>query len=266
LLLLGFRASESFRAVPRITDRTLSNLAESELPKVTDPTLATLAGPKAKTTGIIYLLYFVTAMLGELCMKGIVVSSDAAATATNLTTHEPLFRLGLALGLIAIAFYLALTALLFDLLKPVNPTISLLAAFFSLTGCAVQSCANLFQLAPNVIFGGASYLKVFTAEQLQALCLLLLKLGSQAFNVGLIFFGFYCVSLGYLILRSTFLPNALGVLMVLAGFGWLAFLSPHLVISLSPYIQILGVIAEASLMLWLLIKGVDTGQWRKQST
>jgi hypothetical protein len=231
---------------------------------MTDATRVPLARPNARTTGIVYLLYFVAAILSVFCMKGIIVSSDAAATASNLAAHEPVFRLGLALGLIAIAFYLVLTALFFYLFKPVNPIVSLFAAFFSLTGCAVQSSAIIFLSAPNVVLAGAPYLKVFTAQQLQVLCLLLIKFGSQAFNTGLIFFGLYCLSIGYLILRSTFLPRALGVLMTLAGLGWLAALSPHLVISLSPYIQILGVIAEASLMLWLLIKGVDFEQWQKQ--
>jgi hypothetical protein len=233
---------------------------------MTDPISAVPPRPRARTSGVVYLLYFLTAILAQFFMSGLMISADAAATANNLHAHETLFRLGLALSLIAIAWYIALTALFYDLFKAVNRTLSVLAAFFSLVGCAIQAFASAFQLAPSVVLGGAPYLSVFKLEQLQALSLMFLKLGSQVFNIGLIFFGFYCLLLGYLIFRSDFLPRILGVLMAFAGLGWLAFLSPHLVISLSPYIQILGVLAEASLMLWLLAKGVNVQRWQQQAS
>src|ERR1039458_6359279 len=88
--------------------------------------------PIARITGVVYLLYFLTAVLGEFFLKGLVVDGDAAATATNILAHQPLYRLGLATGLIATAGYIAVTALFYDMLKPVNRSLSLLAAFFSL--------------------------------------------------------------------------------------------------------------------------------------
>jgi hypothetical protein len=175
-------------------------------------------------------------------------------------------ELGLALSLLSIAWYIALTALFYDMFEPVNRTLSRLAAFFSLVGCAIQAFATAFQIAPSVLLGGAPDLNGFKLDQVQGLSLMFLKLGSQAFNIGLIFFGFYCLFLGYLIFRSDFLPRFLGVLMAFAGSGWLAFLSPHLVISLSPYIQILGVVAEAALMLWLLVKGVNVQLWQRRAS
>jgi Domain of unknown function (DUF4386) len=81
----------------------------------------------------------------------------------------------------------------------------------------------------------------------------------------LAFFGPYCLLIGYLIVRSTFLPRILGVLMALAGVGWLIFLSP-LADLLSMYLKILGFIAEASLMLWLIVKGVNVQKWNQQAT
>jgi hypothetical protein len=81
----------------------------------------------------------------------------------------------------------------------------------------------------------------------------------------LLFFGPYCLLIGYLIFRSTFLPRVLGVLMALAGIGWLAFLIPAIARNLSLYIEVLGVVAEVSLMLWLIVKGVDTQRWREQA-
>jgi hypothetical protein len=211
---------------------------------------------EARITGVVYLLYFLTAISGEFFLKGIVIEGDAAATATNILAHQTLFRLGLATGLIAIACYIAVTALFYGLFKPVNRSLSLLAAFFSLVGCAILAFASLFQLAPLVVLGGGQYLSVFKVEQLRALALLFLELNTLAGNICVVFFGVYCLLIGYLIFRSAFLPRFLGVLMALAGLGWLTFLSPPFADRLSPYNLVLGFLAELLLMLWLLVMGV----------
>lgn len=179
--------------------------------------------PRARITGVVYLLYFLTAVLGELFLSGLVVYGDAAATANNILAHQPLFRLGLATGLIATACYIAVTALFYELFKPVNRTLSLIAAFFSLVGCAILAFSSLFQLAPLVVLGGSHYLSVFKSEQLRALALMFLELNTQAGNICVVFFGVDRLLIGYLIFRSAFLPRILGVLMVLAGLGWLTF-------------------------------------------
>jgi Domain of unknown function (DUF4386) len=97
----------------------------------------------------------------------------------------------------------------------------LLAAFLSLVGCTIQADACTFHLAPLVVLGGSQYLSVFKLEQLQALALLSLKLHAQAFSIGLVFFGFYCFLIGYVIFRSTFLPRIGGLLMAFAGLSYL---------------------------------------------
>ena len=84
--------------------------------------------PRARITGVVYLSYFLTAVCGEFLLKGLVVHGDAAATANNILAHQPLFRLGLATGLIATACYVAVTALFYGLFKAVNRSLSLLAA------------------------------------------------------------------------------------------------------------------------------------------
>jgi hypothetical protein len=222
--------------------------------------------PKARITGAVYLLYFLTAVFGELFLRGIVVDGDAAATATNILAHQSLFRLGLATGLIATTCYVAVTALFYDLFKPVNRSLSLVAAFFSLMGCAILAFASLFQLAPLVVLGGSPYLNVFKAEQLRALALMFLELNTQAANICLVFFGFYCLLIGYLIFRSAFLPRILGVLIAFAGLGWLTFLSPPFANHLSPYNLVLGFLAELSLMLWLLVMGVNVQRWQEKAS
>ncbi|MGA2424281.1 MAG: DUF4386 domain-containing protein [Terriglobales bacterium] len=221
--------------------------------------------PRARITGVVYLLFFLTVISAEFFVKGLVVDGDAAATANNILAHESLFRVGFAINLIATALYIAVTALFYDLFKPVNRSLSLLAAFFSLVGCAIQAFSYVFYLAPFVLLGGSQYLSVFKVEQLQALALMLLKLRSQAEQIDLVFFGFYDLLIGCLILRSTFLPRILGGLMALAGLAWLIFLLPPLANYLSYYILPLGFLAELLLMLWLLVKGVNVQRWMEQA-
>src|SRR5579862_1255923 len=221
--------------------------------------------PRAKITSVFYLLYFLAAVAELIFLKGLVVNGDAASTANNILAHQPLFRLGLATGLIATACYVAVTALFYDLFKPVNRSLSLLAAFFSLVGCAILAFASLFQLAPLVVLGGAQYLSVFKVEQLRALASLFLELYGLTVSICFVFFGVYCVLLGYLIFWSSFLPRFLGVLMAFAGLGWLTFLFPPLANQLSPYNLALGFLAELALMLWLLVMGVDVQRWKEQA-
>jgi len=221
---------------------------------------------KDRTIGFVYLLYFLTAILSLFLVKGIVVAGNPGSTAQNIVAHELWFRAGVAASLISIVCYIALTALFYLLFEPVDKTLSLVAAFLSLTGCVVLALGNVFQLSALVILGSSASPDAFNGEQLQTVSLLLLKLQAQAFNVGLVFFAFYCLLIGCLILRSAFLPRFLGILMVAAGLGWLAYLAPPFAALLSPYTQILGFVSEASLMLWLLVVGVDASQRKAAST
>jgi hypothetical protein len=137
---------------------------------------------------------------------------------------------------------------------------SLLAAFVSLVGCTVQIFGGVFQLAPLVILADNQWLSAFQPEQLQAAALLCLKLYAQTFHISLVLFAFYDLLLGWLIFKSTFLPRALGVLLIFAGLGWLAFVWPPLATALSFLVLPLGALAEILLMLWLLVKGVNVSR------
>jgi len=220
---------------------------------------------KARMAGVFYLLTFLTGGVAVPSFR-LVADSDAAATASNILAHEALFRLGFAALLINVAVYITVTLLFYELFKPVNRSLSLLAAFFSLVGCAIQAVSSAFFLAPLIVLGGAQSLSVFKVEQLQAQALMFFKLYAQAYNIGLVFFGFYCLLIGCLILRSTFLPRVLGVLMAFAGLGWLTFLWPPLANHLSPYNLAAGVLGEGSLTLWLLAMGVSVQRWKEQAS
>ncbi len=221
--------------------------------------------PKGRAIGVVYLLYFVGAVSAVFLAKGLVISGDAAATAKAIMAHQSLYRSGLAVGLLANAIYIALTALFYGLFEPVNRSVSLIAAFFSFVGCGIQILGGIFQLAPLVVLGGSQFLSPFTVEQLQAAALLSLKLYSQTFAVSLVLFALYDLTIGYLIFRSTFLPRILGVLMMCAGVGWLTFVWPPLAKSLSSFVLPLGFLTEFLLMLWLLMKGVNPSRWHEKA-
>ncbi len=222
---------------------------------------------KAQIIGLVYLLFFLMSMLSVACLKGLVVKNDSTATANAIVTHEQLFHLGVATGLIGTGFYIALVALFYVLFKPVNRTVSLVAAFFGVVGCAIQAGGSAFQFFTLANLGDGGTVSVFSSDELsgRAVGMLFLKLTHQVGNVALVFFGVYCLLIGCLILRSTFLPRFLGVLMVLAGLGWLIFLYPPLAERLFAYIAIVGVTAEVLLMLWLFVMGVNTDRWREQA-
>lgn len=169
---------------------------------------------RARMTGVVYLLYFLTATSAETFIGR---SRPVAYDAVNLIAH---------------LFYIAVTLLFYYMFKPVNAGLSLLAALFSLAGCAID-VLGVFNIAPY----GVS---------------------------PLVFFGPYCLLIGYLIFRSTFLPRILGVLMMLAGLGWLIFLSPHAG-TLSTYLEVLGFLAELSLCLWLIVMGVNVPRWQEKT-
>jgi hypothetical protein len=158
---------------------------------------------KARIAGVFYLLVFV-AGITALLVGG---------------------RVGMISGVIAAACYLAVTFLFYGIFKPVNRSLSLLAAFISLVGIAIGPLRQFLPALPRIN--------------------------------PLVFFGFYCLLIGYLIFRSTFLPRMLGALMVFAGLGWLTFLSPPLGDYLYPYNLAPGIIGEGALTLWLLVMGVD---------
>ena len=219
----------------------------------------------ARTAGVFWLMTALLSTFAVFVGSKIVVSGDASGTAAGILTHETLFRSGTAANLIATACYVAATLLVYELLKPVNRTVSLLAAFFSLVGCAVGALGCLFDLIPFVLLKGGTYLSVFTVKQLQALAFMFLQVRFQANNIGLVFFGLHCLLVGYLILRSTFLPRVVGSMMVLAGLGWLTFLFPPLATSLSPYNMMPGGLGELMLSLWLIVKSVSVERWKKQA-
>jgi hypothetical protein len=158
----------------------------------------------------------------------------------NMSTisHESVFRLGFAVYRVELACQITMTALMYDLLKPVSRSGSLLAAIFGLMGCAVKILSRLFFFAPLLVLGGAHYLSVFSAEQMHALALPSLRVDYHAEAIAMVFFGFSALLKGYLVFRSTFLPRIPGVLSAAGGLGWLTYLYEPLASRMAGYIGV----------------------------
>lgn len=221
---------------------------------------------KARLAGVCEMLEGLTSASGQVMILGrLVVTGSAAATAANILGHERLYWLGFALSLIGVVFHIAWALLFYDLFKPVNRSLSSLAVFVILVGCAIQGLTCLFYIAPLAVLGGESSVSAFSAEQLQGLALIFLKLNGQAFDLYLVFFGLWCVLIGYLIFRSTFMPRILGALLAISGLGWAIFLSPPLAHHLFPYIAAASALGEIPLQLWLVVMGVNNQRWKEQA-
>jgi hypothetical protein len=226
---------------------------------------------KARIAGVLYLIIIVAAAFAEVFVRGsLIENGNAAATAANILAHELLYRLGGAADLITFACDAAVALILYELLKPVSGSLSLLAAFFRLMHVAIVGVNTLNHFAALVLLRGAHSLTAFQTDQWQALALVSLRLHAQGYNIALVFFGIHCLLIGYLISRSAFLPRILGALMAIAGLCYLTnsfanFLSPAFAARLYPYILMPAGVAELSLCLWLLVMGVNVPRWNEQA-
>jgi hypothetical protein len=229
---------------------------------VSNPISELSPNAKARIAGFFYVLTTLAGMLSVTLGGKLFVSGDPAATATNVLAHEVLVWTAPAANLIATACYIVVTALLYELFKPVNRSVSLIAAFFSLIGCVIGACSEVFDLSPALVLGGGANHALFNAEQAQALAYTLFRINGVGYDIGMVFFGFYCVLIGWLAYRSRLLPRAVAALMALAGLGWLTFLSPPLHHVLADYTNITGLFGEGVFALWLLVMGLNATKWR----
>jgi hypothetical protein len=227
------------------------------------PSETTAASPAtlARLTGVLYLLIIVLGLYSELGVRGsLIAAGDATATAANITASAALFRAGFASDLLVFLCDVAVAVLLYVLLRPVSRTLALMAAAFRLLGTAIYGVNLLNYLAVPLVLGDGDYLAAFDPAQLQALALLLLDIHRHGYDLGLVFFGVHCLLLGWLLYRSEYFPGVLGILMVLAGLGYLAgsltlFLFPDYEAAVAP-VYVAPLAGELGLCLWLLAKGM----------
>ncbi len=233
-----------------------------------DATSDTSPRQLARIAGALYLLNIVGGAFAIGFVRGtLVVSGDAAATAHNIQAHELLYRLGLAAHVVVTVTNVPLAVIFYELFKVVNRRLALLDAGFILVATAIEAGGLLIESAPLFLLGGGPYAGALPAAQLQALAYLASDLAGIGYSIHTVFFGLDILCFAYLVLRSTFVPRAIGVLLALDGLAYLVYSFAHLgapgfAAQLVPWIQLPALLGEGSLCLWLLAVGVDAERWQ----
>ena len=220
---------------------------------------------RARLAGILYLLVNIPAPFTLLYLPSkLIVRGDAAATAANITSSEALFRFAIVGNFFNSIGNILLVVTLYHLLKSVNKNAARLMVIFVLASVPIAMLNELTQLGVLQLLNGADYLNVFRIDQLQALAYFLLRLHGQGLVIAQIFWGLWLFPLGYLVFKSEFLPKVLGILLIIGCFGYV----------IQSFAAILGynldIIfytswGELLFTLWLLIKGVNAGQWQQRA-
>ena len=220
----------------------------------------------ARIAGLLYLIVFIAALFATFVKSSLVVPGDAAATVSNIMASESLFRLGFVSDLTHQAVQVVLVLVLYKLLRPVSKAAALLMAIFGLVGVPIAMLNMLNHSAALLLLSGADYLTAFTADQLQALVMFFLDLLDHGFFIAFIPWGIWLFPLGYLVIRSGCIPRILGILLIVAGFGYLIdFVTFFLFPNFDATVRMFTFWGELFFALWLLIKGVNVEQWEKRA-
>lgn len=212
----------------------------------------------ARITGGIYLLYFIAGM-PLILRSSLIVPTNAAATAANITASEALYRATIVTDLVSYSLYLGLAYLFYLLLRNVSRPWALMGALFTIAGCIVLIMATAVLTAPLALLASNDFNALGAAER-QDLALLALKIYTQAFVIGLLLFGVQWLIMGPLFAWSGFIPRPIGYLLALAGVAWVSFaivalVAPPLGRAMQPVVLAIGSLAEVALALWLLFRG-----------
>ena len=217
-----------------------------------------------RLAGLLYLLVVPLGIFSLYVSSGLLVSGDPAATANNIMASESLFRLSIVSELLATVVMLFVVLTLYRLLKPVHKGMALIMVILVMVAVPIAMLTTLNEFAVLQLLSGAEYLSIFTTEQLQALALLFLRLHSQGGSIAFIFWGLWLFPLGYLVFRSGFLPRILGVLLMMACFGYVID-SFATFLGYTVNVGMFAALGEVLFILWLLIKGVNVEQWEKRA-
>ncbi|MEJ2287686.1 MAG: DUF4386 domain-containing protein [Deinococcales bacterium] len=222
----------------------------------------------ARTAGLLYLILAVCGGFAEFFVRqSLIVRGDAAATATNILAAQPLFRLGIVSELVGQVAFVLLVLALYRVLEPIGRFHARAMVAFVLVAVTITCLNMLNQFAALYLLSGGNHLAVFDAGQLDALVLSFLDLHQAGYLIAQVFFGLWLLPLGYLIVRSGFIPRVIGVLLMIACFGYLTdvatfFLAPGFGVSVSEF----TFVGELLLMIWLLVRGVDAAAWNERAT
>src|SRR2546425_11341392 len=235
------------------------------------PTSAVGLMKLARSAGVLYLINIVGGAFAISIVPALLFGSDPAATAHNIQAHDLLYRSGLAAHVVVTVTNIFLALIFYELFKVVNRRLALLDAFFILVATAIEAAGIVNQFAPLVLLGSGPYASALPAAQLQALAYVPWNLSSNEYSLHTVFFAFDIITAAYLVLRSTFLPRAIGALLAIDSLAYLVysftyFLAPGFAAQLVPWIQFPALIGEGSFCLWLLVVGVNVERWEKRAS
>jgi hypothetical protein len=191
-----------------------------------------------------------------VALEGLVTPGNAARTAGDILESEGLFRLGIMTMFLVVALDVVVAWALYRVFSPVSRSISLLAAWFRLVYTAVYLVAISQLVGVLRLLGDHDYLAVFSRDQLQAQALSGINSFGDVWAAGLFLFGIHLVIIGYLAYRSGYLPRPLGVLLAIAGLGYVVDTVGTLLSDDSWVdVSLFTFIGEFLLALWLVIRG-----------
>ena len=233
---------------------------------MTNALAETAPSTRGRILAALYLFVIAAGITAQaLISDRLVVGNDAARTAANILANKSLYRLGFTIFMLEMVAQVAVSAMFYDLMRPVNRSLARITAIMGLTGCGIKTMARLFYYAPLILLSGASYLSALQPAQLEALSLAFIKINSQGAAIGVIFFGVETLLRGWLVFNSGFLPRFLGVLSMIGGLGWLTFLWPPLGNQAFMAVALFAIVGVLLTTGWLFIRGVDDVQWRARA-
>jgi hypothetical protein len=213
----------------------------------------------ARRAGALYFLFMIVGLVDLFGFSGFIVPGDATATARNIIAAEPTYRVGILTDFVTLLLFILLVVSLYHLLKGVDKWHAMLMVLLVSVGVTIGLANLLNKIAPLVLLSGADYLSVFTKPQLDALALGFLGLNSNGDTVDTVFWGLWLLPFGILVIKSGFFPRVLGILLMVAGFGYVT--SGVTSIVLPAYSHVVSqatmplYLGEFPIIFWLLIKG-----------
>ena len=215
----------------------------------------------ARLAGALWLIVIAVSIASLFAAPSVSTSGSPAETAASILAAETPYRLAFALLFVGSLCYLGVTALLYELLRPVNRSVALFGAFAGLAGLTIGAASAVNELGALDLLKQASTAAPAAASQLQTIAQFALRDGPE-FKVGMVFFGLQIASVGYLILRSGLVPRIIGGVLVAGGLSYIitsfaTFVAPAVGARLSPMVIPIAILGEGSLTLWLLFKGVS---------
>ncbi len=221
---------------------------------------------RKQTARLAGLIYFLVAICGMYYLRYVpsklIDPHNPAVTFHNITASQPLFRLGILVGLIGYTLFLFLPLVLYKLLSPVNKTYAQLMAILAVISVAISYSNMLNNFDILTLINNPDYLRVFGHDNLQAQVMLHLDYYDNGNLIASIFWGLWLLPFGYLVFKSGFLPKAIGILLMFGCFGYLINFTGNIIFAqrydntwFAAFITKPGSIGELGICFWLLIAG-----------